>query len=204
VTEWDAVVLTGGASRRMEGRAKPALQVGGRSLLARVVSALVGAERVIAVGPPMDTVGVDEWAREDPPGGGPAAALAAGVALVDAPFVAIIAGDLPFLTPPAVTQLRDRADPVTVAVAVDDQGRDQYLLAVWPTIVLRQALAGAGARPGTSLRAVYAGASLRRVALNGTPPPWWDCDTPAQLAQARVWDQCAQDPKPGRQGTVGP
>jgi molybdopterin-guanine dinucleotide biosynthesis protein A len=203
MSEWDAVVLTGGASRRMEGRAKPALEVGGRSLLARVVSALVGAGRVIAVGPPVDTVVVDVWTREDPPGDGPASALAAGVAVVDAPFVAVIAGDLPFLTPPALTQLRHRADPVSVAVAVDDQGRDQYLLAVWPTIVLRQSLAAAGARPGTSLRAVYAGASLRRVALDGTPPPWWDCDTPAQLAQARVWAGSPRDPEPGRQGRVG-
>ena len=30
-----------------------------------------GPERVIAVGPPMETAGVDVWVREDPPGGGP-------------------------------------------------------------------------------------------------------------------------------------
>ncbi len=186
--EWDAIVLTGGASRRMDGVAKPALEVGGTSLLDRVVAALVGAGRVLAVGPRTETASVDVWTREDPPGGGPASALAAGVAAVQAPFVAVVAGDLPFLTPAALARLRRAAwaAPVAVAVAVDDRGRDQYLLAVWPTAVLQHALATAPA-VGRSLRSVYRDVAVRRVALDGAPPPWWDCDTPAQLAQARAW-----------------
>jgi molybdopterin-guanine dinucleotide biosynthesis protein A len=179
-------VLTGGASRRMDGVAKPALEVDGRSLLDRVVAALDGAGQVIAVGP-RSPASVDVWVREDPSGGGPALALAAGLAAVDAAFVAVVAGDLPFLTPAAMTQLRAGTDSVTVAVAVDDRGREQYLLAVWPTVVLRNALAAAGPLPGLSLRAVYQGVAPRRVELDGTPPPWWDCDTPEQLATARAW-----------------
>ena len=147
-SEWDAIVLTGGASRRMDGVVKPGLEVGGRRLLDRVVAALVGARRVIAVGPRTETAAVDVWTREEPPGGGPASAVGAGVVAVDAPFVAVVAGDLPFLTSAAVGQLlrATAAEPGAVTVAVDDQGRDQYLLAVWPTIVLRQSLAGAGRR----------------------------------------------------------
>jgi molybdenum cofactor guanylyltransferase len=185
---WNAIVLTGGASRRMDGVAKPALPVDGRSLLQRVVAALGDARRVIVVGPRTAAVtGVDVWTREEPPGGGPALALAAGVTVVDTPFVAVVAGDLPFLTPAAMTQLRTGADPTTVALAVDDRGRDQYLLAMWPTPVLRSALVAAGPGPGLSLRAVYRGVSVRRVELDGTPPPWWDCDTPEELARARAW-----------------
>lgn len=193
--DWDAIVLTGGASRRMDGVAKPALEVGGRGLLDRVMSALGEAAQAIVVGPRAETAAVAVWTREDPPGGGPALALAAGVALVDAPFVAVLAGDLPFLTPATMRQLRLAADPVTVAIAVDDQARDQYLLAVWPTPVLRQTLAAAVPLTGRSLRAVYRDVAVRRVEPAGAPPPWWDCDTAEQLAKARTWADA--EVKPG-------
>jgi molybdopterin-guanine dinucleotide biosynthesis protein A len=199
--DWDAIVLTGGASRRMDGAAKPTLRVDGRTLLQRVVAALEDARRVIAVGPRTVAPGIDCWAREDPPGGGPALALAAGVAVAEADLVAVVAGDLPFLTAAAMTQLRTVADPLTVSVAVDDRGHDQYLLAVWPTALLRGALAAAGPLRGRSLRSVYHGVAVRRVELDGAPPPWWDCDTPEQLARARAW---ADDPPARRPGRVTP
>lgn len=192
-------MVTGGSAQRMNGVSKPELEVGGSSLLGRVVGALGDARRVIAVGPRVGTAPVDVWVREEPPGGGPVAALTAGVTDVDAPFVALVAGDLPFLTPAAMTQLRTSADPGTVALAVDDRGRDQYLLAVWPTAALRRALASAGPAHGLALRSVYRGVAARRidvhrVSLPGAPPPWWDCDTPEQLAQARTWAAVNHDP----------
>ena len=195
-TDWDAIVLAGGAGRRMDGVSKSGLEVGGTSLLGRVVRALVDARRVIVVGPRVGTASVDVWAREDPPGGGPVAGLAAAVSEVHAPFVAVVAGDLPFLTPAAMSQLRSAADPLTVAIALDDRGRDQFLLALWPAGMLRRALASAGPAHGLALRAVYRGAvyrgaAVRRVSFDGFPPPWWDCDTPEQLAQARAWSGVA-------------
>jgi molybdopterin-guanine dinucleotide biosynthesis protein A len=78
-----AVVLTGGAARRMGGVDKPALPVGGSRMRDRVLAAVAAARPRIVVGPaddlPPDVLDV----REQPAGGGPVAALAAGLALLD-------------------------------------------------------------------------------------------------------------------------
>ncbi|MFE6711603.1 NTP transferase domain-containing protein [Streptomyces sp. NPDC057695] len=78
-TPYDAVVLAGGAARRLGGADKPGVRVGGRPLLDRVLAACRGAERTVVVGDPRPTVHPVRWTREDPPGGGPLAALDAGV-----------------------------------------------------------------------------------------------------------------------------
>jgi molybdopterin-guanine dinucleotide biosynthesis protein A len=101
-----AVVLAGGSGRRFGGIDKPALPVGGRSMLSRVLDAVAGASPRVVVGPsrpglPADVVQV----REDPPGGGPVAAIAAGLAAVTADLVVVLAADLPFLTPDAVAAI---------------------------------------------------------------------------------------------------
>jgi len=51
VTTFDAVVLAGGSARRLGGRDKPALDVGGRSMLDAVVTACAAADRTVVVGP---------------------------------------------------------------------------------------------------------------------------------------------------------
>jgi hypothetical protein len=69
---------------------------------------------------------------------------------------------------------------------LDDTGRDQLLLGVWRTAALRRAVADT-AGP-TSLRKAFAPLAVRRVrpvVPPGTPPPWTDCDTPAELTRAR-------------------
>ena len=183
---WDAVILTGGGSRRLDGVAKHLLEVGGRTVLSRVVEATAGAARVIVVGPPDRTPGVDVFVREEPPGGGPVAALAAGLDEVRADRLVVLAGDLPFLTVEALSHLRAAAIGGP-AVAVDDQGRDQYLLGSWSAASLRAALYSHDGAAGRSMRSVYRAASTDRVELAGHPPPWWDLDTPADLEQARRW-----------------
>jgi molybdopterin-guanine dinucleotide biosynthesis protein A len=93
-----AVIVAGGQGRRLGGRDKPALVVHGRALLDRALDAVSGVP-VVVVGPrrtlPAGVVG----AAEDPPGGGPAAAVAAGfAALPELPadaIVAVLAADLP-------------------------------------------------------------------------------------------------------------
>ena len=125
--------------------------------------------------------------RESPPGGGPVPALAAGLAAAgDAEVVAVLAADLPFVTVDVVTALRERLTGDGVLV-VDDTGRDQLLLGVWRTAVLRAATAGA--RPHAPLRGVLAPLAVRRYrppVQTGVPAPWTDCDTPAELARARA------------------
>ncbi|WP_199550224.1 NTP transferase domain-containing protein [Streptomyces sp. N35] len=79
MTSYDAVVLAGGAAKRLGGVDKPAVRVGGRPLLDRVLTACAAAGTTVVVAPPRPTVRPVVWAREEPAGGGPLAALAAGV-----------------------------------------------------------------------------------------------------------------------------
>jgi molybdopterin-guanine dinucleotide biosynthesis protein A len=143
------------------------------------------AARVV-VGPPQPVPEDVVVVREQPPGGGPVAALRAGLPEIASDVVAVLAGDLPFLSPALIAQLRAAlvADGVLV---VDDGGRDQYLLGVWRTAALRTALRGPGGPD--SLRRVLAPLAvdrLRPAVAPGAPPPWLDCDTPADLARARA------------------
>ncbi|MBQ1060642.1 molybdenum cofactor guanylyltransferase [Micromonospora sp. C41] len=112
MTGYAAVVLAGGAARRMGGVDKPARPVGGRPMLHRVLAAVADADQRIVVGPSGPVPGGVRTTREEPPGGGPVAAIAAGLALLDpgTTTVALLAADLPLLTAAAVTELRRALD----------------------------------------------------------------------------------------------
>lgn len=162
----------------MAGMDKPALKVGARSMVAQVAAAVADAGRTIVVGPRRPVPGA-LFAREEPPGGGPVPALRAGLTLVEASLVAVLAGDLPFLLPDHVSALREEAGE-TGAVLVDAEGREQWLTGVWPTGRLREALADYA---GTSLRGLLNPLTPRRMSLPGRA--WFDCDTVEDLAEAR-------------------
>nr|WP_275585813.1 NTP transferase domain-containing protein [Geodermatophilus sabuli] len=181
-----AVVLAGGRAARMGGQAKPQLDVGGRSMLAAVLAAVADAEQRIVVGPPQPVPAGVVVVREEPPRGGPVAAMRTGLTQVSSEVVALLAGDLPFLTAGLVRSLRERLTGDGVLV-VDDTGQDQLLLGVWRTATLRAAVADVSGP--TSVRKVLAPLAVRRlhpVVPPGQPPPWTDCDTPAELARARA------------------
>jgi len=182
-----AVVLAGGRAPRLGGLPKPQLDVGGQSMLTAVLTAVDGAAPRVVVGPSQPVPAGVRLVREQPPGGGPVPALAAGLAAVgDAEVVAVLAADLPFVTAAVVTALRERLTGDGVLV-VDDTGRDQLLLGVWRTAALRAATTGA--RPHAPLRGLLAPLAVRRYRPVGSPdrpPPWTDCDTPAELARARA------------------
>lgn len=182
---FDAVVLAGGSGRRLGGVDKPALDVGGSTLLDRVLRAVEGAGAVVVVGPPRDLPPHVVQLREDPPGGGPAAALAAGLGAVAAPAVAVLAADLPQVSVALVTALRAAAAGHDGALLVDDDGRDQVLTGVWSTAILRAAAAGQDLH-GRPLRAVLGGLDVVRVPAAGLGLRGWaDCDTPQDLRRAR-------------------
>jgi molybdopterin-guanine dinucleotide biosynthesis protein A len=178
----DAVVLAGGAARRLGGVDKPALPVGGSSMLDRVLAALPHAARVVVVGPRRPTERDVTWCQERPPGGGPVAGLAAGLAEVTADTVVVLAADLPFLTPSTIDALLAAAHGHDGALLVDDDGRDQLLVGAWRSGPLRAALplSPAGSRLGELLGRL----DVARVA--GAPgQPWFDCDTDDDLQAAR-------------------
>ncbi|HEV7935830.1 MAG TPA: NTP transferase domain-containing protein [Actinomadura sp.] len=180
---YDAVILGGGLARRLGGADKPGMLVGGRSLIGWVADAAAGANRLVIVGPPRADVPHAITARENPPGSGPVPALRAGLAEVRAPWLVLLAADLPFLRPGHVTELVEAARAHgSGAVLVDADGREQWLVGAWRTAALT---AGLGGYRGRSLGGLLGG--LCPVTLRtggGSRPPWYDCDTPEDLAAA--------------------
>jgi molybdenum cofactor guanylyltransferase len=184
IPPYDGVVLAGGRARRMGGVSKPSLEVEGRRLLDLALAALDGASvRVVVGGTEALPEGIAR-VTEDPPGGGPVAALAAALPSLRAPRCVVLAADLPFVTAAHVEQLLAALDGAA-AVAVDGDGRDQPLLAAYDVAALRAALPADVS--GAPMRVLLARLSpVRRVALAGEPAPWFDCDEPADLEAARA------------------
>jgi molybdenum cofactor guanylyltransferase len=166
----------------MGGSDKTALVVGGVALLERVVAAVSAAAQIVVVGPPRPLAVPVRWTREQPAGGGPAAALAAGLVGLNAPIVVALAADLPFVTPAVVTRLVAAADPAGAVIA-DGGGAPQWLLGAWPRELLQEALAGD--QVGRSLRAALAPLHPELLTPQQTAPEWFDCDEPADLQAAK-------------------
>lgn len=177
-TVHDAIILAGGRGARLGGD-KASVVVTGQRLVDHVLDAASGARRVVVVGPPglLDaTVDGDRVliTREDPPFGGPAAGLAAGLALLgeaaaasgcttDVP-VLLLACDVPLvgglvdvLLDEWASRSRAAGSPVDGVCASLD-GRAQWLAGVYAPAALQRATAVAG---GTTHDLV--GMPLRRV-----------------------------------------
>ncbi len=189
------IVLAGGSGRRMGAAAKPMLPVAGGTMLSRVLDAGTGSRIRVVVGPPELSVplGVGQ-ARERPVGGGPVAGLAAGLSALGPADdlipreVAVLGCDLPFLTADALDRLGDALTRTGAHVAVyrDRAGRRQLLCGLWWEPVLRSVLPGDP--HGAPMRSLFAGLHVAELDHTGTgPPPWYDCDTPEELATAREW-----------------
>jgi molybdopterin-guanine dinucleotide biosynthesis protein A len=192
-----AVVLAGGAARRMGGADKPTLPVGGQSMLTRVLAAVHDADPRVVVGrvPPDLPVHVHSTS-EEPPGGGPVAAASAGLALVppEVTFTALLAADLPLLTGEAIDVLRLTVEsaPMQGAVYRDAEGRRQMLCGVWRTKALQDAVdrlqTERGSLHGASVRELMEYLRVAEVSWRRPgPPPWFDCDTDDDLRTAEEW-----------------
>ncbi|WP_406007880.1 molybdenum cofactor guanylyltransferase [Streptomyces sp. NBC_00637] len=185
----DAVVLAGGGARRLGGADKPGVRVGGRALLDRVLGACAGARTTVVVADPRPTARPVRWAREDPPGAGPVAALEAGLRHTAADDVLVLSADLPFLGADTVRRLLSalRAGPAEGVLLTDADDRDQPLVAAYRTAALRRELAVLTAREGgltgLPLRRLTAGLHLTRVP---DPLASFDCDTWDDIAAARA------------------
>ncbi|MGA5052127.1 NTP transferase domain-containing protein [Streptomyces cellulosae] len=186
---YDAVVLAGGAARRLGGADKPAVRVGGRPLLDRVLAACADARTTVVVAGPRPTARPVTWAREDPPGGGPLAALDAGLRHVTAEHVVLLSADLPFLDARTVAALLDalRRGTADGVLLTDADGRDQPLVAAYRVSSLRRELAalsaGHGGTAGLPLRRLTGALDLLRIS---DPVASFDCDTWDDIATARA------------------
>lgn len=187
-----AILLAGGRASRLGGVTKPLLDVGGRSLLARAVDAVHGCTPITVVAPVLDVPGAGalSWVREDPPFGGPAAAIVAALASwreVEPAWTYVLACDLPGVAG-AVARLTDAfpllpqgGDGVCLA---DAASRPQWLTGLYRTAALRE---GAAALPDggadAPVRALMDGLTLAVIAAPADETD--DVDTWEDLKRAR-------------------
>ncbi|MGW7362637.1 NTP transferase domain-containing protein [Streptomyces sp. NPDC054841] len=188
--EYDAIVLAGGAAKRLGGADKPGVSVGGRALLDRVLTVCRGAGRTVVVGGRRATARPVLWARETPSGGGPLAALDAGLRQTSAPTVLVLSADLPFLGEGTVRQLLDAlgTGEQEAALLTDAEGRDQPLVAAYRAEPLRREMAliaaEYGSLAGLPLRLLTQELDLDRIPAE--PLAAFDCDTWEDIAAARA------------------
>lgn len=185
-----AILLAGGRATRVGGAVKPLFEVGGRSLLQVAVEAVrdAGAHPITVAAPVLDPTADVDWAREDPPFGGPVAGIVAALGswTDDPEWTFVLACDLP-RADLAVERLVEAKSlqPVDVegVCLADGSSRPQWLTGVYRTGALRQAASGLPDR-GRDLpvRALLADLA---VAVVAAPDATDDVDTWEDLGRAK-------------------
>ncbi|HEY5785904.1 MAG TPA: NTP transferase domain-containing protein [Microlunatus sp.] len=183
-----AIVLAGGEARRFGGD-KLAAEIDGRALVDHALDGLPADCLVAVVGPVRPLGRGVTFLREDPPGGGPAAALITGLiwALTsDVRTIVTLPGDAPGAGRAAQLLVEElgRQDHVAV-VGVDGSGRDQVLqLALRPAAArLLVDLAGPDRGHDQSVRRLVTTLTSGRLALPDDLCA--DIDTVGQLKDFR-------------------
>ena len=136
------LVVAGGLATRF-GSDKLAAPLRGVPVLDHLLAALPVEWPVVTVGVERPTARPVTWTREDPPGGGPLAGVAAGIMIVHTDRVAVVAGDMPYAGPAVaalVEVLRTAPTDVAAVVASDREDVPNPLLAAFRTTALRGAL----------------------------------------------------------------
>ncbi|MEU7628546.1 NTP transferase domain-containing protein [Nocardia sp. NPDC049220] len=186
MTAADAIVLAGGRASRMGGVDKPAIVIGGRSMLEAALAAVACCAHTVVVGPHRPELPPEiRQVTEVPPGSGPVSALGAGLRALGAaaPLVLVLAADLPFVSGRTMSELiRHCTESGADAVfAADESGRPQYLIGVWRRSALVAALDGLDSLINQPMKALVP-ADSAIIALPGVT----DCDTEEQVRRARA------------------
>ena len=160
---FDTVVVAGGRSSRLGGTPKAQLSLEGSTLVAHTVAAVRPFGVVVVVGPEDPRLPSDVLhTREDPPFSGPAAAVAAGVVVLDGvsgrhEWTAVLACDMPHVDralPALVRAAEDASPEVDGVMALSREGRRENLAAVVRTAALERVLAEVPTRDA-ALRSVW-------------------------------------------------
>lgn len=179
---FDAIVLAGALSRRLDGDDKALISIAGRTLLERAIDAVGDAAQIIVAGPrrPLDVDVV--WVEESPSGAGPAHALATALRSVATEVVAVLACDHPLVDRKTIARLVVTVGRTDGAMVSDGSGRSQPLVAAYRTEALRARLEEIDSQ-NASVRNVTAALELEYILddLAAT-----DCDTREDLARAHA------------------
>ena len=166
-----AIIIVGGRAQRLGGVNKPWLQVQGKPIIEHILDAVLPhvQECVLVGDAPADWSNPHVvWTREEPAGAGPVAAVRAGLDVVDADEVLLLAGDAPFITE-ALTALLAVHLPAG-AVAVEADARVQYLCSRVRRDDLELALNGAD----TSMQSVFKGLQVQTVSAALKDADTWE------------------------------
>lgn len=133
---WAAVILAGGRAAGLDGVDKAGVEIGGRTMLAWALDAVLDAHEVVVVGDQVPTERPVTFTREEPRYGGPVAGLLTGVDALLRSFehVAVLAVDMPYLSGHTFRRLTDavaEAGPDTDgSILVGPDGRRQLAFVV--------------------------------------------------------------------------
>ncbi|WP_084528724.1 NTP transferase domain-containing protein [Nocardia crassostreae] len=199
MTTVDAIVLAGGRASRMGGVDKPAIMVGGQSMLDAALTAVAECARTVVVGPHRPELPPEiRQAQEIPSGAGPVAAIAAGLHTLSgcefpAGLIVVLAADMPFLTARTVGELllHAKESGSDAVFSADASGRPQYLVGVWRRSALTAALNNLDSLVNRPMKALVPVDTVM-VPLAGVD----DCDTPDDVRHARAAAGRAAAPLP--------
>ncbi|WP_194396133.1 molybdenum cofactor guanylyltransferase [Microbacterium atlanticum] len=197
-----AILLAGGRATRLDGAQKPLFEVGGRTLLVSAVTAATDASArpITVVAPVLDEALPVTWVREDPPFGGPAAAVVAALdswpAETGPEWTLLLACDLPSARPAVRRLMGDMMLLPTDTDGLclgDGSSRPQWLTGVYRTGALRHAASALPDRGRDQpLRSLVAELAIAVVAAPDDLTR--DVDTWQDLEEARARaDRAAHD-----------
>jgi molybdopterin-guanine dinucleotide biosynthesis protein A len=190
------VVLAGGLARRMGGRDKARIRVGGTTILERVIERLRPQCGRLVLNANSDPAGFADTgltivADSVPDHAGPLAGILAGLdwAARHAPkieWVVSVPSDCPFLPRDLVARLHQARAAADAIVACARSGERRHpVIALWPVALredLRQALTSDGVRKVEEWTARYV---LGVAEWPATPvDPFFNVNTPEQAAEA--------------------
>lgn len=186
-------ILAGGRGSRLGGVDKASLEVGGQTLLDRVLAAVQPlADEVLAIVN-------DERLRGDPrltlvhdpePHAGVLPALLAALETARSPLLLLVACDMPFVDQRVIQLLLDAVADHDVAIPIVG-GIAQPMLAVYRVAPCRRAIAAALARGGRRMISFLEDVRTHRVtedelrAIDTSLRSFFNVNTPAELEEAR-------------------
>ncbi len=180
-----AMILTGGSSTRF-GSDKSQAKLGVISLIENLLLTLPLEIEIVIVGPELENSARQvKYTQEHPLGGGPVAAIEAGLKLIDSEFVAIIATDMPFASQILAVLRENLPETEDATIPLDPAGIRQPLCALYRRDALARAVTELGNTQGQSVRNLIQILTVRELRLDPVLQRiLLDIDTPADLERA--------------------
>lgn len=188
------LILAGGEGRRMGGKDKALVRLRGQSLLSHVAERFEPQVYALALSANGDPERFSQWslpvlADAGQERLGPMAGLLAGLgwaAARGASHLATVSTDTPFLPGDLVVRLMAGcATPEDCAIA-ESHGKTHPTCGLWP--VARRAALAAALAAGERRIGQWANAQgAVRIAFAGEPDPFFNVNSPADLAAAEGW-----------------